>query len=362
MDFKLLDEQVDLMRHQLFFETADVAFPIEGSYDVDQLSVRLVSPADERRAAAAGRKPVPQPAATAEPVGAASTSLAAGPAETAGRRVAPNGEEAALQRSIAMQANSVDVAEVRRLLYQRLQNIDELTRLREILRFDYRDKPAFLLPLGVAGKRFEALFFYPRSPRLPLGDDVCGVVGFLCAGAALASLIIHIRFHSQIAELRTHMSLLRSLQVGVIKAKPGYEITECNDRAEELCGRRLPKPGVRLDPAVNFFDMFDLLVQEDKAGYKEISMKDIQRARQSGQASSYFARLRTDSTPKWLFVRATPIMEPERVPVPRTERAFRFSRRKTWHMTLHGAFATITDTCGDRVEELNGRFQMRGRE
>jgi PAS domain-containing protein len=358
------------MRQQLFFETADVKFPIEGNYGVDQLFVKLVSPSDERGAASDDRQPKPQVTSAGQPVGAASVSPAAEPVETSTQRVPPNAEDTDLQRSLKMQAkmqaNSVDVAEVRNPLYQRLQKIDELSRQREIVRIDYgdkADKTAFLLPLGVSGKEFEALLFFPWSPRLPLGDNICGVLGLLCAGAAVASLIINSRFHSQIAELRTHMSLLRSLQVGVVKARPDYEITECNDRAEELCGRRLPKPGVKLDPSINFFDMFDLLVKHDETGYyKEIKMKDIQKARHSGQASSYYARLRTDSVSRWLFVRATPIMEPERVPAPETERAFPFRRRKMWQMTLQGAFATITDTCKDRVEALEAQFPTRQRE
>ncbi|HTS24609.1 MAG TPA: hypothetical protein VMH81_01965 [Bryobacteraceae bacterium] len=35
-------KQVDLMRHQLFFERADVKFPREGKHDLDQLSVTMV--------------------------------------------------------------------------------------------------------------------------------------------------------------------------------------------------------------------------------------------------------------------------------------------------------------------------------
>jgi hypothetical protein len=182
------------------------------------------------------------------------------------------------------------------------------------------------------------------------------VLGFLCAGAAVASLIVNSRVHSQIIELRRHMSLLRNLQVGVIKTKPGYEIVECNDRAEELCERRLPKPGVKLDPAPNYFDVFDHLVQDNGAGYEAISKNDIDRARESGKASAYFARVRTAGAPKWMFVRATPIMEPEQMRVPRAK-GNRFRRRKIWQITRHGSFATITDACKERAETLSNLFR-----
>jgi hypothetical protein len=263
--------------------------------------------------------------------------------------------EVALQRAIEMQTSTLNVSEVKGRLKDQLQSVDELKRVSGVQRITYgTDKEAFLLPLGVSGNQFEALLFYPRSPRLPLLDDVWGILGLLCAGGAVVSLIAGGHFHSQLIELREHMSLLRNLQVGVLKVKVGNEITECNDRAEELCERKLPKPGVKLDPPVNFADIFDLFVQGDGVNYNSISMKHIEKMRESGQASAYYARLRKGSGEKWLFVRATPIMEPERVSVPK--RRFLFRRATIWHMTRQGSFATITEACKERVDTLNERF------
>jgi hypothetical protein len=143
----------------------------------------------------------------------------------------------------------------------------------------------------------------------------------------------------------------------VVKVKVGNEITECNDRAEELCERKLPKPGVKLDPPVNFADIFDLFVQGDGVTYRPISMKDIEKMRESGQASAYYARLRKDSSAKWLFVRATPVMEPEKVSVPKKTILFR--RASIWQMTRQGSFATITEACKERVDTLNELFGTR---
>lgn len=349
MDFQLPPDRVDLMRHQLFFETADVTFPIEGNYDIEQLTVTAVAPEESKIAAPA------TPAAGSGPVGAGVALTGS----DAARHAETQPDDDALRRAIRMQPSSLDTVELRKVLYDRIMKADRGPIERELIRVYYHNKTAFLLPLGISGSRFHALFYYPRSPRLRWTIDCLGVIGFLCAGWAIGSLIINRGLQFQIAGLREHLSLLRSLQAGVVKGNASHEITECNDRAEELCGRKMPKPGVRVEPAPHFFDMFEVLAKEKAKGpgYEPIDERVIGKIRDSGKASSYYARLSAGQGRKWLFVRATPIMEPEEIVLPRQEgQPFWTRRKRIWQMARRGSFATITDACGDRADALNRQF------
>jgi hypothetical protein len=349
MDFKLPEGQIQLMRSQLFFEVADVSFPLHGTSDLQQVVVKVVTPQGEEKNGSG-----------VETAGQAQTNRAnlaetkdAPPGATAANAQETRKAELELREAIKMQPKKLDEGEIQRVLGE--LKFDPKKLPREITRLSYKGEAAFLLPLGTSGGTFRGLFFYPRSPRLGFWDNFFGILGLLLAGAGLASFVYSWQSQPKINELRKRISLFRNLQVGVVQVDPKDWIVECNDRAEELCHRRLPKPGFQLETPVNFQELFHLRVEEQGGGYRRVPAEEINRLRKSGRASSYYAHLST--VPKWLYVRATPIMLPQDVRSSTSEMKAEMpgeaGRRKARQMRLYGVFATISDVCEERIPHLD---------
>lgn len=372
MDFKLSDKQVALMKRQLFFETADVNFPVRGTHDLQDIVVKLVPPEFKTEAQEPVRTPQPPSTAktTTQPVGAAAAGADPTSSAAAARPTSVAKDEAVLHAAIVMQASTLDPAKVQERLYEDLKNVDTHKLLREITRVTYMGKPAFLLPLGESNGSFHGLFFFPRSPVLPFWVTFIGFLGVLCGGASSAAFFYNWRSQTKITELRKRISLFRNLQVGVVQVDPSDYIVECNDRAEELVGRKLPKPGVGLEAPLNFQQLFPFRVRLQHGRYEPITSDEINGLRKSGKASSYWACLSMDygpdgpgngGRPKWLFVRATPIMEPQTVRYhsePRMEPAGAEARRNARQMRLYGVFATISEAFPERIPHLDAMLKL----
>jgi PAS domain-containing protein len=388
MDFKLSDEQVRLMQRQLFFETANVSFPIHEISDLDQIAVQVILPDENPSGGSVAKTGGIEPAKTAQTLNQisynqvssrqasssqANSSQAGSTGTSAGDKGASSKEDRILRAAIDLQSCTLTEAEVQQTLYADLRNFDVHSLLREITRISFRGKPAFLLPLGLSDGKFQGLFFYPRSPRLPWWDNCFAVLGLLLAGSALASAGNSWRTQPKIAELRQRISLFRNLQVGIVRVDPDDWIIESNDRAEELFNRKLPKPGFEVRTPVNFLDLIERRVREreskdgqDGIQYEEIPPDEIRRMRRSGQASSYYGRLGAGSSgngakPQWLFVQATPIMLPHagrrRKGDAAAETRAEARRRNTREVRLYGVFATISEVCPERIRDLEAMPQ-----
>jgi len=375
MDFKLSDPQIDLMKSQLFFEVADVKFQIRGTHELGDIAVKLVSPQPGLPPAAPPRNSEPQPSAasTLPPAGAPGAQNG-WPPDASAKPAAYAKADAVLRAAIGMQASTLNEGAVEESLNEELNGKDLRKLLREVTRITYKgnrdlnrpldQRDAFLLPLGESNGSFHGLFFYPRSPVLPLWATLVGFAGILFGGAGMASFFYNWRSQNKITELRKRIALFRNLQVGVVQVDPNDYIVECNDRAEELVGRRLPKPGVDLDTPLNFQQLFPFRVRLENGHYETISPGDINRLRKSGKASSYWACLSVgsaqdgscgDSRPKWLFVRATPIMEPEAVRR-HSENGMdgaHAKQRDARKLKLYGVFATISEAFPERIPHLD---------
>jgi hypothetical protein len=222
--------------------------------------------------------------------------------------------------TIDIRENALHKAEVKEAL-KSIPNPGPALR-REITHVPFRDDgTAFLIPLGPPSGDFKALFFYPRSPGLPLADLVFQALGFGLVGAAFASAALGSRLRTKAGQLRERLSLLRSMQIAFLQVDEGDWVLEANDRAEELFRRQLPKPGMTRHK-VNFSHLISArLVETEDPGvagsprYKELTAKEISKMRSRGQASSYYARLSgkdrmetSQPSPGWLQVSATPLM------------------------------------------------------
>jgi hypothetical protein len=173
MDFKLPDDQLRLMRQHLFFETALVTFPFPEGSDLEPLSVEVRPQPDEPT----GGDKVPN---TPHEVATAAAIPADGKSTSSVGAIDPparSDAQIAEDRAIAMQENTLNAPEIQQVLHTELKNVDAHSLLRDITRIPFRGKGAFVLPLGVSDERFKALFFYPRSPKLPPIDNWLGVLG-----------------------------------------------------------------------------------------------------------------------------------------------------------------------------------------
>jgi hypothetical protein len=141
--------------------------------------------------------------------------------------------------------------------------------------------------------------------------------------------------------------LFRNLQVGIVRVDLEDWIIESNDRAEELFGRKLPKPGVEGLP-INFRDLIKIRLREiprrgspDDDRYAPITPEEVFNLRSNGQASSYYALSGDGADSRWLGILATPVM------------AAHTGRRKTTEVKWMGVFATITEVPAEVVIVLD---------
>jgi PAS domain-containing protein len=362
MDFKVPSSQIDLMRRHLFFETALVSFPVPISNDIDQIAVNLGASSKELEAQASEVDNRTEPSRAA--------AVPGDDKPTKGTTVSEVGEpskrEIAQEKAIDMQESMLSVGAVRESLHAELKSLDEDKLVREITHFAFQGRETFLLPLGLSGGTFQGLIFYPRSPKLRPIDDFFAVLGFLMAGAALASAGYNWRLLPKATDLRERLSLFRNLQVGILRVDRKDYILECNDRAEELFDRKLPKPGVSVLP-INFQDLIQLRLRENKKDpqngqrYKPISSEEVHQMRSSGQSSEYYACLTNRAKRKWVRVLATPIMVAQPVrrrtnktePVPSSSAA----RRQTSEIKWIGTFATVCEVSPEAVIDLERHLE-----
>jgi hypothetical protein len=339
MDFRLPEDQNRLKRRQLFFETAVVTFPYTETADLEGLSVTNLGADDstEPRTASDGQ-PQPNTAAT----------ISGQPNPTAVNGAGQPAPQSAEQRAIKMQGDTLDGGALRLVLQDQLRNVNPpRSLLRDVTRIGFKGGKAFVLPLGVYDRTFHGLIFYPRSPTLHWFDYCFGMLGFALIGAGVASGGFSWRLQPKATELRDRISLFRNLQVGIIQVDQSDWIIESNDRAEELFGRKLPKPGVKGQP-VNLADLIGVRVREslqrksaDEPTYERIAAEDVQQMRGNGEASSYYALLDDLAQHKWLCFWATPIM------------AAHTSQRKTNEVRWRGVFATITEVSAETGRALD---------
>jgi PAS domain-containing protein len=346
-DVKLPDRYLNTLRRQLFFETAAVVF-----------SVNANDPPDVRADATLPPRVTHPRAGSSQLITTVALAAMGGEAASRGPRASPVLASAAratdtdVERAIEMQPLHMNNADIQAAIGSRIRNADFSALGRGPTRLPFADHDAFLLPVGAApaaecGGRGDqpcqrAIFFYPRNPVLKDKIKWCGALGYALFGMSLIAGAVGIRLRPRSEELRERLSILRNLQVGVIRADHDSMIVEANDRAEELFGRRLPKyqpdrrglwskaiaaigrGNARRAPrqpiTVKFFDLIDACLQErqertgGEAQYVPISEEDILRLRNLGGSSSYYARLRprlADTQPpkgRWLRVAATPMM------------------------------------------------------
>ncbi|HEX7795945.1 MAG TPA: hypothetical protein VF456_16405 [Vicinamibacterales bacterium] len=344
-DLRLSNAHLDKLRRQLFFETALVTFSPATELPFVRADATLPGSVT---ASPGSSQPAPDTVLAA--IGGRVTSpadVATIVAELSGRLTRTDTD-----RAIDMQPIHIHDADIEAAVRTRIRGSDSSALGRGPTRLPFAEHDAFLLPVGRAplaecGNERDlpcqrAIFFYPRNPVLPDEIKWSGASGYVILGMSVVLGVIGIRLRPRSEELRERLSLLRNLQVGIIRADNDSFIVEANDRAEELFQRRLPKyrpqdssifgrtltwaarrllhrpppPSIKL----RFFDFIDGCLQEDpeqrdgEMRYVPIKESDILGLRNSGRSSSYYARLRRrmgerqPAVGRWLKVSATPMM------------------------------------------------------
>jgi PAS domain-containing protein len=338
MDIKLAVDQEAIRRRHLFFETALVSMALPGTEDFNRLSVKTQDETIETP-----DRSFPQTAVQHADADATTVPNAAAP---------PLLRRPQVDRAIDMQPRTLREDEVRSEILRQVKGMDPNSIKRDVTRLAFRKGEAFLLPLGFSDGKVEALFFYPRNPRLPSHDIWFAVLGTLCAGAAITSALYGWRAKPETVELGKQIALFRNLQVGIIRANKDEKIEECNDRAEELFQRKLPKPGVKIPPLF-FEQMIECRCTEVKPApgnhcrqFEHIYKERVSRMRASGESSAYYIRSKGEK-PRWLRASATPIMKAHGGDPAEIE--------------LVGTFATITEVSPELADELQKWFEIHPR-
>lgn len=159
--------------------------------------------------------------------------------------------------------------------------------------------PAFVIPIGdPQGKQIDALVLIPKTIAIPIEVFLFGGITLLGIGIAAALSILGARNLSRDLEVDGRRAVLRGLQVGFARVGSDGRITEANDRAEEILGIHLPKPGTELRRVKPHRPHISSLIHDEvvcvgEAGARKVSFEvDILRERTRAKRSSYYAKLK----------------------------------------------------------------------
>ncbi len=308
LDFALPDTAIGRMRRQLFFSTALVRIPVAGTPGKITADVELpahdVDTPDEGITSRIWKAASAAPFSSTSPPEKLTPSLS----ET---------EQRHLDRAIDMQSTGLTEAVVTQKVLESLPHGQSPSLFNGITSIQLNNRTAFLLPLGEeAGGKLRAMFFLPRTPRLPITDDLLGVLGLLLLGASVGIGWHALRLRTKADALDERLAIFRNLQVGIVRVDTEDRICEANDRAEEIFGRKLRKPGLVDRSKFRFKDLIDhRLIRPPHGQFRYIEPDEIETDRRGGRAYAYYARLNSESLPserevRWLHVLGTPVLKP----------------------------------------------------
>jgi hypothetical protein len=204
------------------------------------------------------------------------------------------------------------------------------TNLVAVLDVDEAEPPLFLVPLAAKGAATSFVALRPAAPTLPW--TFWTMVAAL--GVALVTTVYAVAMRRREFNLEDEYTILRKLQVGIIRANAHNEILEANDCAEELLGVELPPLGARQKrgllgdhdvvgrgvPFSSFFDSGKVRLMTfngpDEGGMKaprfeDCSIAEVDEGRSAGAWSRYYLKKRDrrgapDS--RWLGLVGSPLL------------------------------------------------------
>jgi PAS domain-containing protein len=193
------------------------------------------------------------------------------------------------------------------------------------------ESAAFLIPTRVRDDGNLDAIAVRVSGIGPLGSrPVAMMVATIFGALSLGALLAGFRGSRAVAKRERLLGRLRSLQVAVLQTDGHERITAANDLAEDLVGRMLPTFGLEAARLPNFWDIFDRRSihevdlasgPDDELGFSVVKGDEfaIRDARERGETTSYYVRLRMPRTidephlrlsPRWLRITAGPILRP----------------------------------------------------
>lgn len=165
----------------------------------------------------------------------------------------------------------------------------------------------FVLPVGQVEGQHRFLYIEKMPADRPPPGMLLAVGGvvFMLGGAMV--WVWGWRRRAKVEDRNKTALLVDRLQVGVIRTDGLDRITFANDRAEELLGVRLARLSTR--GTLSLRDLVDpviLIPDTDTAGWTELgefkgrvgTLAEIERQRQRGQSSRYFARISKETLAK----------------------------------------------------------------
>jgi hypothetical protein len=208
-------------------------------------------------------------------------------------------------RSFAVR-NDVTLAAIQAAVETTSLGNDSASLGRQVTEVPLATSRAFLLPLYRTGAEFRGLLVVPQPPVPPGRLTALLILSVTLATVAVALWLAGALLTRGGRELQRKLTLLRNLQVGVTVVDENDNIVEANDRAEELLATLLPKVGSARPPVPTTDVIKNRIVEGRPGNFTPRDYKTIEQLRAHGQASSYYARVRTSE--KWVKVSATPMV------------------------------------------------------
>jgi hypothetical protein len=116
------------------------------------------------------------------------------------------------------------------------------------------DPPMFLVPLSATGESTSYVAIRPQPQRFPA--SLWLMLGAI--GLAIGTTVYTVAVRRQQFNVEDEYTLLRKLQVAVIRTNSKDELLEANDRAEELLGEALPVLGSENKKGIKLGRLFDM--------------------------------------------------------------------------------------------------------
>lgn len=150
----------------------------------------------------------------------------------------------------------------------------------------------------------------------PVGRPPYFMVSLVAAAIAAVGLVVG--FSRRVVSRTASTSLIRNLQVGVIRVDSEFNVIEANDRAEELVGCRLPTIGAEEGavPLARYFEARGWHTLEyPKRELREMTLTDVRVERNLGFSSRFFLQKRVGQAGRpetnWLEIYGSPILGTE---------------------------------------------------
>jgi PAS domain-containing protein len=175
----------------------------------------------------------------------------------------------------------------------------------------------FFLPLeSIGGDRLHGLLLQPVDPSPPNLALIAAALGIIGIAVGLTAISFGLSQAGQYREAEERRSLLRGLQVGVLRVDRRNVIVEANDRAEEILAFRLPKTApfhraeqgdpIRFEQVIEDRVVIPIGPEFEERARVDVSgplhefvwgtyAHDVRQARSAGRITEYYARVKRNA-------------------------------------------------------------------